>query len=91
MTTNTTAPNTLDEALTRLINRSIDASEEVAGGITNATGTALDFLDAEIPDVIQQLLVWHAIESFIWFFLGLMFIAAPLVRVLAVGWAGGAH
>jgi len=77
MTTNTTAPNPLDEALTRLINRSIDAAEEVAGGITNATGTALDFLDAEIPDVIQQLLVWHAIESFIWFFLGLMFIAAP--------------
>lgn len=77
MTTNTTAPNPLDEALTRLINRSIDAAESVAGDITNATGTALDFLATEIPDVIQQLLVWHAIESFIWFFLGVLLIAAP--------------
>lgn len=77
MITNTTAPNPLDEALTRLINRSVDAAESVAGDITNATGTALDFLAAEIPDVIQQLLVWHAIESFIWFFLGLLLLASP--------------
>lgn len=77
MTTNTTAPNPLDEALTRLINRSIDAAESVAGDITNATGTALDFLATEIPDVVQQLLVWHALESFIWFFLGLLLLAAP--------------
>lgn len=77
MTTNTTAPNPLDEALTRLINRSVDAAESVAGDITNATGTALDFLATEIPDVVQQLLVWHAIESFIWFFLGVLLLAAP--------------
>lgn len=77
MTTNTTAPNPLDEALTRLINRSVDAAESVAGDITNATGTALDFLAAEIPDVIQQLLVWHAIESFIWFFPGVLLLASP--------------
>lgn len=73
----TTAPNPLDEALDRLINRSVDAAESVAGDITNATGTALDFLATEIPDVIQQLLVWHAIESFIWFFLGTLILVAP--------------
>ena len=77
MTTNTTAPNPLDEALTRLINRSVDAAESVAGDITNATGTALDFLAAEIPDVIQQLLVWHAVESFIWFLPGVLLLASP--------------
>jgi hypothetical protein len=78
MTTHASAaPNPLDEALTRLINRSVDAAESVAGDITNATGTTLDFLAAEIPDVIQQLLVWHAIESFIWFFLGLLLLASP--------------
>lgn len=77
MTTNTAAPNPLDEALTRLINRSVDAAESVAGDITNATGTALDFLATEIPDVVQQLLIWHAIESFIWFFLGTLVLAAP--------------
>jgi len=78
MTTHASAaPNPLDEALARLINRSVDAAESVAGDITNATGTALDFLAAEIPDVIQQLLVWHAIESFIWFFLGVLLLASP--------------
>ena len=77
MTTNTTAPNPLDEALTRLINRSIDAAESVAGGISEASGDAAAFLAAEIPDVIKQLLVWHAIESFIWFFLGVLLLAAP--------------
>ena len=34
---------------------------------------------AEIPDVIQQLLVWHAIESFIWFFIGVLLLAAPWI------------
>ena len=77
MTSNTTAPNPLDEALTRLINRSIDAAESVAGGISEASGDAAAFLAAEIPDVIQQLLVWHAIESLIWFLPGLLLIAAP--------------
>ena len=77
MTSNTTAPNPLDEALTRLINHSIDAAESVAGGISEASGDAAAFLAAEIPDVIQQLSVWHAIESLIWFLPGLLLIAAP--------------
>lgn len=77
MTTNTTAPNPLDEALTRLINRSVDAAESVAGDITSATGDAAAFLVAEIPDVIQQLLIWHAIESFLWFLPGVLLLASP--------------
>lgn len=77
MTTNTTAPNPLDEALTRLINRSIDAAESVAGDITSTTSDAAAFLVAEIPDVIQQLLMWHAVESLAWFLPGLLLIAAP--------------
>ena len=76
MTTPNT-PNPLDEALTRLINRSIDAAESVAGDISEASGDAAAFLVAEIPDVIQQLLIWHAIESLIWFLPGLLLIAAP--------------
>lgn len=75
--TTTSTPNPLDEALTRLINRSIDAAESVAGDISEASGDAAAFLVAEIPDVIQQLLVWHAIESLVWFLPGLLFIAAP--------------
>ena len=78
MTTHASAaPNPLDEALARLINRSVDAAESVAGGISQATGDATAFLVAEIPDVIQQLLVWHAIESLIWFLPGVLLLAAP--------------
>ena len=73
----TTAPNPLDEALARLINRSADAAESVAGGISQATGDATAFLVAEIPDVIQQLLVWHAIESLIWFLPGVVLMVLP--------------
>ena len=73
----TTAPNPLDEALARLINRSVDAAESVAGGISQATGDATAFLVAEIPDVIQQLLVWHAIESLIWFLPGVLLMVLP--------------
>lgn len=77
MTTNITAPNPLDEALARLINRSIDAAESVAGDISQTTGDAAAFLVAEIPDVIQQLLVWHAIESLIWFLPGVLLMVLP--------------
>ena len=78
MTTHASAaPNPLDEALARLINRSIDAAESVAGDISQTTGDAAAFLVAEIPDVIQQLLVWHAIESLLWFLPGILLIAAP--------------
>ena len=73
----TSTPNPLDEALTRLINRSIDAAESVAGGISEASGDAAAFLVAEIPDVIQQLLIWHAIESLAWFLPGILLLAAP--------------
>ena len=78
MTTHASAaPSPLDEALARLINRSADAAESVAGGISQATGDATAFLVAEIPDVIQQLLIWHAIESLIWFLPGIFLLAAP--------------
>lgn len=77
MTTNTAAPNPLDDALARLINRSVDAAESMAGDISSATSDATAFLMSEIPDVIQQLLVWHAIESLLWFFLGLLLLASP--------------
>ena len=78
MTTHASAaPSPLDEALARLINRSVDAAESVAGGISQATGDATAFLVAEIPDVIQQLLVWHAIESLLWFLPGVLLLASP--------------
>jgi hypothetical protein len=39
---------------------------------TNALGDATDFLKAQLPDVIRQLLVWKAIEAAIWCFIPLI-------------------
>lgn len=57
----TTGNEALQSALTFILQRSITA---VDAGVA--------FLSAEIPDVIQQLLMWHAVSSFIVFFLSLL-------------------
>lgn len=51
----------LNEALTKLI-------EKALSGI-DAAG---DFMAGEIPEVINQLLVWHAVESAMWFSIWLL-------------------
>lgn len=55
----TTGNEALQNALTSILQRSITA---VDAGVA--------FLSAEIPDVIQQLLMWHAIQSLIFFLIG---------------------
>lgn len=56
-----TGNEALQNALASILQRSITA---VDAGVA--------FLSAEIPDVIQQLLMWHAVSSFIVFFLSLL-------------------
>ena len=51
----------LQQALSDLINKSLS-------GIDQTT----DFLSAEIPDVITQLLLWHGIYNFILFIIGIL-------------------
>lgn len=58
----------LNEALTKLI-------EKALSGI-DAAG---DFMAGEVPEVINQLLVWHAVESFIHMIFGLILIFAPII------------
>lgn len=53
--------NTLQEAVTSLINHSLQAFEKGAS-----------FLQEEIPQVVQQLLLWEAIQSFLAFISGLI-------------------
>lgn len=53
----------MQAALVRLI-------EKAQSGIDNS----VSFLSAEIPDVVHQLLMWHAIRSFAWFVLFALFI-----------------
>ena len=53
----------LEQALTELINKTISTAE-----------TTKEFLEAEIPDVIYQLLMWHGIYNFILFCVGIALI-----------------
>lgn len=46
----------LEQAITKLIEKAL-----------NGIDAAGDFMAGEIPEVVNQLLVWHAVESFIWF------------------------
>ena len=55
----------LQTALAEMINKS-------TAGIEKASG----FLQAEIPDVVRQLLWWHGVQDFILFCLGLALLAA---------------
>lgn len=53
----------LQQAVATLIEKAIQALESGA-----------DFLEAEIPDVIHQLLLWEAVKSFIQFFIAIALI-----------------
>ena len=55
----------LQKALGTLLSKAND-------GIDAASG----FLVAELPDVIQQILVWYTVENFIWFSMNLLIMFA---------------
>lgn len=47
--------------------------------INTGAGTAWDFLKDQTPDVVQQLLLWHGIKSFIAFCLSILFITVGFI------------
>jgi len=51
----------LEKALTDLINKSLSGID-----------AAKDFLSAEVPDVLTQLLMWHGVYNFVLFCVGIM-------------------
>lgn len=57
----------LEKALTELLTKSTEGIDQAAS-----------FLSAEIPDVIQQLLMWHGVYNFTWFVIGI------LIMIIAV-------
>lgn len=57
----------LQVALADLVNKSV-----------GALGKGTEFLAGEIPDVIRQLLIWKAVESAIWFGLGILLLIAMI-------------
>ncbi|QHJ81932.1 MAG: hypothetical protein [Bacteriophage sp.] len=52
----------------------VDIIQQVSGGVKQG----VDFLQAEVPDVIRQLLVWKAVEAGIWAALHLLLIIAGI-------------
>ena len=58
---------TLQKALTELVEKSMEGM--------NST---VNFLQAEIPEVLKQLLMWHGVSNFIYFILGI-FMAICLI------------
>lgn len=63
----------IDEALVAIIQKSMDGLD-----------TALSFLSTEIPEVIQQLLLWKTVESFVSMILGILLILAVILGNLYI-------
>lgn len=57
----------LQQALLAVLQSTVDAAT-----------AAKNFLVAEVPDVIHQLLVWKALQSGIWFSISMLFLAIAL-------------
>lgn len=53
------------------MNENVSALEQAVADIivtaTETVGEAKDFVLAELPDVVQQLLLWKAVYNFMWF------------------------
>jgi len=63
----------LDESLARLINTALSGMD-----------TSVAFLQAELPEVIVQLLMWNAVYSGVWFALGAIIVclAFPAYKIM---------
>lgn len=68
-----TQPATLEQALLAIINST-----------TNAIGKGVEFLSGQLPEVIHQLLLWHAIKSGVMFtvLLGCIIVSALCIKYL---------
>lgn len=40
--------------------------------VLDGVDSAVDFSQAQIPDVVEQLLMWHMVENFVWFSVGIL-------------------
>ena len=58
---------TLQKALTELVEKSMEGMD-----------STVNFLQAEIPEVLKQLLMWHGVSNFIYFMIGI-FLAIWLI------------
>ena len=59
---------TLEQSLVDILTKTIDGVEK---------GT--EFLMAEFPDVISQLMLWHGVKNFIFFIMSIFFLLSPFI------------
>lgn len=60
-----------DQAILELVNRTLDGID-----------ATVEFSQAHIPDVVQQVLLWHGVKSAILFVFGIaLFASSPLVLI----------
>ena len=57
------------------------ALAELLGKASSGIDTASNFLVSELPDVIQQLLMWHGVYSFILFLFATVFIPTGIAFI----------
>jgi hypothetical protein len=57
------------------------ALSELITKTTTGIDTASDFILAELPDVIRQMLVWHGVYNFILFICGILWVVSICVIV----------
>ena len=77
MDNNATTPSTLDQALVNIINKT-------TAGIDSAT----TFLSEQIPDVVQQLLLWHFTYNLVLFISGVVLLIVTGVVLYKYGGKG---
>ena len=68
------------EIATSAISNELDKQlVEILRGVTETAGTTKDFVLAELPDVISQMLMWYGVYNFI------LFVIAVVIFI-SVGW-----
>ena len=70
MTETTQVANVLDQQLANMINKAMQGAEQAG-----------EFLVSEIPEVVTQLLMWHAVSGLVWAIIGLLGITIALFIV----------
>jgi hypothetical protein len=62
----------LDEALICVINKTTAVTGEAIDGVKSVTGKTIDFVTAQAPELIHQLLVWKLTEAILYFVLSII-------------------
>ena len=72
--------NNLEKALVEIITKAIDGVDK-----------SVDFMSVQLPDVIEQALIWHAAESAVYFVMGMALLVFSVWVVCRFGFTSEAQ